>query len=226
MDTEWLHSIPKDFTQRMPWQYLESTINKPADLYNKNSYDKLNEYDNGLFEHNLYNSKGIASADPKTATLVSISHTALDTPDKTQYLYAFEPVILMIESKLDGLLGKLERAKLNLNLPIGDYDSNTHMFPHKDITDGWCRSDGDWRYTNPSNFYSCIYYLTDTDGDLFLFDNIEDNEGIYNCDNMRITNRITPKENTAVFFNSNTFHAGSYSTKKARVCLNLVWEGT
>ena len=64
MDTEWLNSIPKDFTQRMPWQYLESTINKPADLYNKNSYDKLNEYDNGLFEHNLYNSKGIASADP------------------------------------------------------------------------------------------------------------------------------------------------------------------
>lgn len=63
--------------------------------------------------------------------------------------------------------------------------------------------------------YSAIYYPHDTDGDTFFFDS-----------KYRIIDRIPPKKNRLVFFNSNIFHAAGFPTKnQVRIIINIVMKG-
>lgn len=60
--------------------------------------------------------------------------------------------------------------------------------------------------------YSAVYYPHDTDGDTFFFDN-----------NYRVVERIPPKRNRLVFFNSNILHAAGFPTKnQVRIIINIV----
>ena len=60
-------------------------------------------------------------------------------------------------------------------------------------------------------YKSFLFYLNDSDGDTFFFD-----------DNGEITDRVTPKQNTVIEFNSRTLHASSNPTDGPRYVLNSV----
>ncbi len=102
----------------------------------------------------------------------------------------------------------ISRLKANLlvqqpHAPAGHYNT-----PHQDSTD---------------NTYSALYYCNDSDGDTVLFDQFYE-EGKA-PDKFTIAQRIQPKKNRLIVFESNRFHASSYPVDtKARFVFNMIFD--
>jgi hypothetical protein len=116
------------------------------------------------------------------------------------------PLIYVLKQKVPQLLFNHEvRVKYNIlvrNPESLPYNYNT---PHHDAL---------------SNAYSIVYYCNDSDGDTFLFNEFYDGK---NPDKLTIAQRVTPKKNRCVIFESNRMHASSspmYS--KDRKVINIV----
>lgn len=95
---------------------------------------------------------------------------------------------------------KLLRIKCNLSTKIESFKSHEYNIPHTDF----------------DNLHSKtgIYYVNDSDGDTFFFNN----EGT-------VIQRVTPKKNRFVLFDSNTIHAGSHPAKSnKRLTINYNFE--
>jgi len=92
------------------------------------------------------------------------------------------------------------RIKCNLKPQCLEATSNSFDHIHRDADDA---------------HYSAVYYPHDTDGDTFFFDN-----------NYRVVERIPPKRNRLVFFNSNILHAAGFPMKnQVRIIVNIVMKG-
>lgn len=91
----------------------------------------------------------------------------------------------------------IERCKFNLTLPLNTQTTNTSI--HQDHTE--------------KNYYTCIIYLNDSDGDTILYN-----------DDLKEIARITPKKNTGIIFNSTIQHKAELPTKGPRVVLNIVFK--
>lgn len=88
------------------------------------------------------------------------------------------------------------RCKVNMNLIDPRFEGKYHT-PH--IDNGF------------ENQVTAIYYVNDSDGDTFFFD-----------DSGKITQRITPKKGTLVMWKGKVFHAKSSSVKSlSRVVINI-----
>jgi hypothetical protein len=92
---------------------------------------------------------------------------------------------------------KVTRVKANLCPKVNIKNINAHQTPHVD---------------SDQNHWVMIYYVNDSDGDTFLFDN----------DGLTIKHRITPKKGRIVLFNGNTLHAGMHPrTHDYRIVINF-----
>ena len=96
------------------------------------------------------------------------------------------------------------------------------MIPHCDVDDRPSYIDSN------KNYYSCVYYLSESNGDLLFFSGVKGLKGLdlYDLKDMAVSKRISPNQNRGVFLDSRSFHAGSYSTNNDRICLNIIWEGS
>jgi hypothetical protein len=105
------------------------------------------------------------------------------------------PIILFVEKELGLSFNHYYRGKANMLLTTGSPVTNSI---HRD---------------NPMDGYtSILYYPFDCDGDTVFYDK-----------DLNETQRVTPKENTAVVFNSTTLHASSNPIKyNNRIVLNFV----
>ena len=69
-----------------------------------------------------------------------------------------------------------------------------------------------------------LFYVTDTDGDTYFFEDGDDNDPLgysYNSEmEYKIIDRVTPKKNMMVVFDGLTTHASSYPTKGQRITIN------
>jgi hypothetical protein len=93
---------------------------------------------------------------------------------------------------------KLIRAKANL-VPLFNHVRDSSLI-HKDVQE--------------SGFKSLLYYVDNSDGDTIIFD-----------EDKIFTQKITPKRNTAIFFDSNIWHSPSPPTQhKRRVIINMIIE--
>lgn len=89
------------------------------------------------------------------------------------------------------------RAKINLKLPHPKANLDSFDIPHTDVD---------------SKSYSMIYYINDTDGDTFFFD-----------DNGNIVDRINPTKNRLLIFDSCHKHAAGFPViHNNRVVINMV----
>jgi 2OG-Fe(II) oxygenase superfamily len=114
------------------------------------------------------------------------------------------PLFYFMEDKTGVVLNGVERMKANMLLkkPI---DADTYNTPHIDIPE--------------RNFKSLLYYVTDSDGDTFIF-----NETYHNKKDLSIRRRVSPKKGKAVVFDSNIWHASSNPREHAnRVVLNFIF---
>ena len=91
------------------------------------------------------------------------------------------------------------RMKVNLLMPYPN--APEYHVPHQDVAWG----------ERGREYKSFLYYLNDSDGDTFFFD-----------DQNNIIQRQTPKANTMIEFDSRMLHASSNPTQGPRYVLNTV----
>ena len=70
-----------------------------------------------------------------------------------------------------------------------------------------------------------IYYIHDSDGDTFLFNEIWDEEDFEEVGPEKLTlqTRITPKKNRLLLFNGHTYHSASVPSSGFRYVININW---
>ena len=116
------------------------------------------------------------------------------------------PLLYVIKQKVTELKFNHEiRVKYNILVRNTDSTQSNYNTPHHDAV---------------SNAYSIVYYCNDSDGDTFLFNEFYEGK---NPDKLTIAQRVTPKKNRCVIFESNRMHASSspiYS--KDRRVINFV----
>ncbi len=120
----------------------------------------------------------------------------------------FEPLIYTI-SDLMGYKIEVDRIKTNLMLPQLKNKINGYNRPHIDFPD--------------KGMKTLLLYLNDADGDTFMFDKIYTGE---DPGKLSVIERVTPKANSAILFDSDRYHASSIPTLGKRSVINVVfWDG-
>lgn len=125
------------------------------------------------------------------------------------YFNFLKAVIFTANQHIDKQIVSIERVKVNLLLQQCNFSKNHYNFPHVDESEDTTQ-------------YSMIYYINDSDGDTFMFNEF------YNPDQdppteLTLYQRVSPKKNRAVIFNSNRYHASSNPKEHAnRFIINFV----
>lgn len=109
-------------------------------------------------------------------------------------------------------LDKVLRCKLNFQTRVLPHKRGKYNFPHTDFS----QIDG-------TKFFTAIYYVNDSDGDTFIFNekhiigvDMWNNKGEPNNDylkiiqNLTIRERIKPKKGKLIIFRGDTLHAGCH----------------
>jgi hypothetical protein len=74
----------------------------------------------------------------------------------------------------------------------------------------------------------CLYYVLDSDGDTFIFDQTEEDispRDVNKSDKLTLLKRVTPKQGRVVLFNGSKYHASSDPSLGSRLVVNFVLEG-
>jgi len=124
------------------------------------------------------------------------------------------PLITPLIYKIKDIVGcqiYLDRVKVNLMLPLPNRKYKlSYNRPHVDHQN--------------ANSKTLIYYLNDSDGETVLFDKTFTGSKI---EELSVIERVTPKENLAILFDSNRYHASSNPTFGKRSVINFIfWEDT
>jgi hypothetical protein len=128
----------------------------------------------------------------------------VDSKKNTEYLDLIQPVINQLARYLKKDI-EIQRAKFNF---LSQSNSTMYHWPHVD--------------DKPSaDMKSLIYYVTDADGDTFLFKE----KAPIDRPVVTIDTRVMPKKGKALMFDSHVFHASSSPNKfSKRIVLNIVFK--
>jgi hypothetical protein len=108
------------------------------------------------------------------------------------------PVVQSIPHDMTTLI----RVKTNITLPTingGDLHNPVHI-----------------DYGSKEDYLSAIYYINDSDGDTFIFNEKNGHQG-----ELTLKQRVSPKRGRLVVFNGNYLHAGGIPTKGPRLVMNI-----
>jgi ectoine hydroxylase-related dioxygenase (phytanoyl-CoA dioxygenase family) len=152
--------------------------------------------------------------DNKTVESQQFVHTFCHNGDVySNYYDTFRGLTYFIE--MNGIkVNNITRMKMNLITRDKSFPDDHYNVAHSDIP----------IMSDPKTSFTLLYYLDDSDGDTFFFENTlhdmkKDKELV-------IHKRISPRKNTAVLFNSNILHASSPPrTSLKRIALNIVFQG-
>lgn len=141
--------------------------------------------------------------DKMTSDTIGFVHLSYDR-DKGANSFTFEPLLGYLKNFLannNNSLDELIRIKINMTLTDTAQQSMYHR-PHVDTDD---------------NHYVMIYYVNDSDGPTYLFNNKYNGE----IQNLEIADKIFPKKGRALIFNGRYYHASSSPvTSKYRIVVN------
>lgn len=113
----------------------------------------------------------------------------------------FFPIVDAIPFKIV----RLERLKINLTLPHTMGTTNTRSIAHTDLS------------FLKSGYYTAIYYVNDSDGDTFIY-----NERVGHTGKLTVKQRISPKQGRMVVFDGGLLHSGNNPINtKARLTVNI-----
>jgi hypothetical protein len=147
--------------------------------------------------------------DANTIDTVQYSHVALNSNTNQSTVMNFFPLIYMIQDRLQKKIKAVNRIKVNCLNPKPDFGVNNYNVAHVD--------------SRNSNLTSVIYYINDSDGDTFVFDEFANiNERIKS---LTLNNRVTPVMGNALVIPSSQFHASSNPINtQARFVINFMME--
>ncbi len=134
------------------------------------------------------------------------THAILDEGHIVSNLHGFiYPLLYTFAEQAEIVVNKITRIKINLLLRDKTFQKINYNFPHSD------RGNGEKAF---------VYYVNNSDGDTFLFDEHDDYINIPNS--FTIIDRITPNKGTGVFFDCMRFHASSNPvTSQHRYVINF-----
>lgn len=130
--------------------------------------------------------------------------------EKSPYWDKIRPIFYFLNDKCGPHFYKtIIRCKANLLLPVPNNTKDNYNFPHVDH--GYTR-----------NYLNVIYYLNDSDGDTFIFNECNEDRGAIIPTDLTIKQRVTPEKNSAVIFPGNQYHASSNPIKSSkRIVINI-----
>jgi hypothetical protein len=151
-----------------------------------------------------------ALIDDNTKESIQFTHKLYtDGRFESEYIEYIQKIMRALEEKEGIVCTTLLRAKCNLVPQDSSFGVDQYHPPHVDLKEAN-------NYT-----YTLIYYVNDSDGDTFIFNENYGDE----FENVTIAHRQTPKEGCALLFKSNTYHAGSSPVNNSsRVVINIVFE--
>ena len=123
-------------------------------------------------------------------------HVLWDEQTKSRYKFIGDEILDEFFKIRPLNINRVSRAKINMQT-MSDFKSNEHNTPHIDNTDP---------------HYVLIYYVNDSDGDTFIF---EDKD-------KKIIKQVTPKRGRFLLFPGELYHAGRPPVNhKNRVLINF-----
>lgn len=147
--------------------------------------------------------------DSKTYDNMQLTHTFVRQGEVVSNSWAsLAPIAQYLIMRED--LGDLDiyKVKLNITVPNHNYPKEHHYPAHVDLQN---------EDLIPSNGYTAIYYVNDSDGDTIFFEDRTDP----NADLKEIS-RVTPKKGRVVLFDTKVLHAGQAPINtQTRIVLNM-----
>lgn len=178
------------------------------DVYNviQYCYTRETSENNGFYTGPIYKDEYTHDTGQFSCPVLVEEHNQLPF---SWYFNIVKPLIYTItdlcpELEIEGLV----RMKINLLLQNKLVPEFHYNIPHQDAVD---------------NCYSVVYYCNDSDGDTFLFN--EFYEQGKTPDRLTIDQRVTPRKNRIVIFESHRYHASSNPIEnKERFVMNFVFK--
>jgi hypothetical protein len=129
----------------------------------------------------------------------------LEGQKRSPFFDVIFPFFYFLEEKTGIKLGVIERIKANMLLKSTAAE-DMYNTPHIDVPD--------------PGYKSLLYYVTDSDGDTFVF-----NEAWRDKNKpLTVKQRVGPRKGKAIVFDSNTWHASSNPRQHAnRIVINFVF---
>jgi len=182
-----------------------NTIEDDAINHLQYYYSKKTTFNNKLYE-------GAIFTDSNTIDNGQMSCPVLHS-DNTKFRYYFDflkPFIFNIQDANPDLnLNGVHRLKFNILLQNSLAPENHYNIAHHD--------------TVRPNSYSAVYYINDSDGDTFLFNEVVTDETVL-PERLTVAERIKPKKNRLLIFESNRYHASSNPrTSDSRFVINTIF---
>lgn len=144
------------------------------------------------------------NGDQTSGNVSGFNHFLLEENKKvSEYFDMFYPIVLSALDKSKISTNHIVRMRLNFHSSNPDSKLEYHLphidsfFPH----------------------YNLIYYLNDSDGDTFIFNETNDtfdinkDQKIVTDNNFTIKTRISPKQGRCIIFNGKYYHSSSYPRK-------------
>ena len=129
------------------------------------------------------------------------SDQSLDTPYRS-----VKSIISASDEKFGIEVSKIIRCRMNLTCPVPNFGPDNYNVPHVDWPD-------------LENYFTLLYYLDDSDGDTFIF-NEHYKDGFPKT--VTIDRRISPKSNMALLMDGWKYHASSNPVKSnQRITINF-----
>lgn len=128
---------------------------------------------------------------------------------KPQSFAVHEPIaILQLVCKKYNITAELIRIKANLCAKVQCDNPDAFQTPHID---------------NPDEHWTMLYYVNESDGDTFLFNEHYVPESAWeNITTLTLHQRISPKKGRIVIFNGRRIHAGMFPRKNNfRIAINF-----
>jgi hypothetical protein len=143
--------------------------------------------------------------DPNILDSIQFVHGIFNHQIDSPLYHTVLPVIWFFEKETGIKVKRLLRIKVNC-LTRDGFELKYNP-PHVDIVE--------------SGFLSLIYYINDSDGDTVLFNKTID-QGF---DNLKVVERITPRQGSAFLISSNQLHASSCPIQNnQRLVINFILE--
>jgi hypothetical protein len=175
----------------------------------------------GFLDQTTYSVKGFDTYDDDpnifdvgqfTCTIKPTNFARSQNPNEefrfNDYLAVLKPVLWQFEDIFNFDILEVERAKFNILTARPDTPEGSYNHPHIDTTG--------------TGYVSLLLYLNDSDGDTVIF-NEDYIDGQDRPEKLTIEQRISPKQNRAILFDSTRLHASCQPKEtSARYIFNTV----
>jgi len=147
----------------------------------------------------------------------------MDGNDVTEYpSYGF---VHVFKHPVEGIGSQFYQALVNLFVPLIKEKANidvkdvyyTRSFLQVPLEKKFYKDRNNVHVDIPQSHIAAVYYVTDSDGDTIIYDNVYGED----VTSLKRHKTVTPKAGRMVFFDGSRYHCSSQPTKSARCIINF-----